>query len=125
MILIDTSIWIDHLHRADPRLGSLLSRGSALLHPLVLGELVCGRFASRTRVLALLRLLPPAPRATDGEALDLIERRTLYGRGLGFVDAHLLAACLIGGVGLWTRDRALFSAAGLLGLASDPGDLAD
>ena len=118
MILVDTAIWIDHLRGAETRLASLLSDGQVLAHPMVVGELACGNLGNRDEVLGLLRGLPQAPVAADDELLGFIERRRLMGRGLGYVDAHLLAAtalarpCL-----LWTSDRRLGASAARLGIA--------
>ena len=120
MILIDTSVWIDHLHAGDARVSAVLDAGRAVDHPMVVGELACGSLRNRTAVLALLGNLPSAPRATDGEVLALVERRALMGSGLGYIDVHLLAsAALAGTARLWTRDRRLAAAAAELGLAFD------
>ena len=120
MILVDTSVWIDHLHHGDGRLSAALERAEVLTHPLVIGELACGRLRNRAAILALLGSLPTAPSASDGEALALIERRALMGRGLGFIDVHLLAAAALDGAArLWTRDRRLAAAAAELAVAYD------
>ncbi|MDO9694959.1 MAG: PIN domain-containing protein [Candidatus Latescibacteria bacterium] len=123
MTLVDTSVWIDHLRRHDPALAGLLEDGAVLMHPCVFGELACGGLRRRDETLALLKALPVAATADDRETLALVERRGLHGRGLGWIDAHLLAAALLTGCRLWTRDRALARAAADLGLdgsASDP-----
>lgn len=87
------------------------------MHPFVLGELACGNLENRGEILRLLGDLPPAPTATDPEVLDFIERRSLMGRGIGYIDVHLLASAALGGVArLWTRDRRLSAAAAELGL---------
>lgn len=119
MILVDTSVWIDHLSLGEPELAAALERGRISMHPFVLGELACGNLANRHAVLELLGNLPAAPRATDPEVLAFIERRALMGRGVGYIDVHLLAsAALWGGDGrLWTRDRRLSAAARELDLA--------
>ena len=112
MILVDTSVWIDHLRVGVPALVTALERGQVLMHPFVLGELACGNLKYRSQVLELLGNLPPAPIATEVEALRFIERRALMGRGIGYIDAHLLAAtALIGAARLWTRDRRLAAVA--------------
>jgi len=112
MILVDTSVWVDYLRAGEPALASLLGDGNVLMHPFVLGELACGTLRNRQEVLELLARLPMAPSATDAEALDFIEQRALMGRGIGYIDVHLLAAvCLDGRARLWTRDRRLASAA--------------
>lgn len=118
MILVDTSIWVDHLRVGVPRLSAELERGMVLMHPFVLGEMACGRMRNREEVLRLLRGLPSAPLASDEEALAFIEAHGLMGRGIGYVDVHLLAAtALAGGAGLWSRDRRLAEVAGEMGLA--------
>ncbi len=118
MILVDTSIWIDHLRAGEPVLIEALEGGRVMMHPFVLGELACGNLANRSEVLMLLGDLPAAPAATDPEALGLIERRALMGRGIGYIDVHLLAsAALSGGGQLWTRDRRLAAAAAEMELA--------
>ena len=118
MILVDTSVWIDHFHRSLPPLAEALEREEVLTHPFVIGELACGTLAKRREVLDLLAALPAAARATDEEALALIERRTLMGKGLGYIDVHLLAAVLLTErAQLWTRDRRLHTAATQLRIA--------
>ncbi len=120
MILVDTSIWIDHLRSGEPVLATALENGRVLMHPFVLGELACGNLKNRSEVLRLLGDLPTAPAATDPEALGLIERRALMGRGVGYIDVHLLASAALAGVGrLWTRDRRLAGLAAELELAFD------
>lgn len=118
MILADTSVWVDHLRTGDAELAALLNGSQVLMHPCVLGELACGNLRNRTEVLALLKDLPRAAVATDEEALFFIERHALMGRGIGYVDAHLLAAVTLGGgARLWTRDKRLRTVADALALA--------
>lgn len=118
MILVDTSVWVDHLRASDAELAAMLSGSGVLMHPFVLGELACGNLRNRTEVLALLKDLPRAAVATDEEVLFFIERHALMGRGIGYVDAHLLAAVALGGVTrLWTRDKRLRAVAAALTLA--------
>ena len=118
MILVDTSIWVEHLRRGVPALAAALERGTVLMHPFVRGELACGNLKNRHEVLRLLEELPGAPVATDAEALDFIERQTLMGRGMGYVDVHLLASAVLAGhAQLWTRDKPLAAAATDLKLA--------
>ena len=118
MILVDTSIWIDHLRAGDADLVELLNDGRALIHPFVIGELACGNLKNRTQVLSLLRELPSAPIASDEEVLYFIENNALMGKGIGYIDAHLLAAtALVGDGRIWSRDKRLAILAGSLGLA--------
>ena len=123
MILADTSIWIDHLRAGEPGLVSLLNDNQVLTHPMVIGELACGNLPNRTEVLGLMGRLPATPAATDEEVLFFIEQRQVMGRGIGYIDAHLLAAAMLAqSVQLWTRDRRLVAVAGDLGLAYElPG----
>lgn len=122
MILVDTSVWIDHLRQSDPGLTQALQGGQVLVHPFVVGELACGNLSNRAEVLALLQALPPAPVATDEEALVFINTRQLMGRGIGYIDVHLLAsAALDGSATLWTRDGRLALIASDLALGTtDP-----
>lgn len=118
MILVDTSVWVDHLRAGDAALGERLNHSQVLMHPFVLGELACGNLRSRGEVLRLLKALPQAIVASDEEVLFFIERNALMGRGIGYVDAHLLAAVALGGsTQLWTRDKRLRSVAEALNLA--------
>lgn len=117
MILVDTSVWIDHLRKTDPRLVRILGEGLVSTHPMVYGELALGSIAGRLEFLELLERLPAAVHAEDEEVMRLIESENLHGRGLGFVDAHLLAGCLLTpGTLLWSRDRRLAGVADSLGV---------
>ena len=118
MLLVDTPIWVDHLRRGSRRLGGLLLEAEVVCHPHVVGELACGHLRDREEVLSLLQALPQAPVISDAEFLFFVEEHQLMGSGLGFVDIHLLAAAQLAGVGLWTSDRGLRSAASRLGLPS-------
>lgn len=119
MILVDTSVWIDHLRAGEAELARLLEAGLVATHPLVVGELAMGNLHARDSVLALLGNLPRAVVATDDEALAFITRHRLFGIGIGYADAHLLAGTqLTAGASLWTRDRRLRAAAGRLGVDS-------
>jgi predicted nucleic acid-binding protein len=120
VILVDTSVWIDHLRSGEPALATALEGGRVMMHPFVLGELACGNLQNRREVLRLLNALPAAPTATDPEALDFIERRALMGRGLGYIDVHLLAStALAAAARMWTRDRRLAAVAAELELVFD------
>ena len=111
MILADTSIWVDHLSRGTRGLAALLDQEQIEMHPYVIGELACGDIRNRKQILDLLTTLPPAAVASDGEALAMIESRKLMGRGLGWVDVHLLASVVLSGSRIWSRDRQLAAAA--------------
>lgn len=122
MILVDTTVWIDHLRSGEPALVTALEGGQVLMHPYVLGELACGNLKNRKEVLRLLGYLPLAPTATEPEVLDFIERRALMGRGIGYIDVHLLASIVLEGAArLWTRDRRLDEVAAELDLAFEEG----
>lgn len=118
MILVDTFIWVEHLRRVLPRLVTLLQDGEVLIHPWVIGELACGNLRHRAQVLELLQGLPVAMVASDAEVLHLIERDRLMGRGIGYVDAHLLASARLSHCRLWTQDRRLADVAQEQGLAA-------
>ena len=118
MILVDTSVWVDHLRQGDDRLAGLLENGMVLVHPHVIGELALGQPRQRDS-LADLAELRFANVASDEEVLHLIEQESLFGSGIGYVDAHLLAATrLTPGATFWTRDRRLAAAAEKLSLAA-------
>ena len=118
MILVDSSVWVDHLRSTDSGLVKLLESHRVLMHAFVIGELACGNLRNRAELLKLLGDLPQAKVASDSEVLFLIERHRLMGRGIGYVDAHLLASVLLHGAAhLWTRDRRLMEAADSMGLA--------
>ena len=123
MILVDTSVWVDHLRESDEALAGLLEAGNVLAHPFVIGELALGNIPRRDLVLRALHDLPQASVATDREVLHLVDQHLLFGLGIGYLDAHLLAAVLLtAGAGLWTRDRRLERAADRLGLTTaSPG----
>jgi len=118
MILVDTSVWVDHLRAGDDQLAALLNKSQVLMHPFVVGELACGNLHNREEVLALLKDLPPSTVAADDEVLFFIDRHALMGRGIGYVDAHLLASVSLSGPAqLWTRDKRLRAVADSLALA--------
>lgn len=115
-VLVDTSVWIDHFHAADPRLQALLRSGEVWTHAVVIGELAAGRLARRQEVLRLLQQLPRGDDIDLGEGLHVLEGHRLWGRGLSWSDIQLLAAAAIDGLRIWTRDRALADAAKALEL---------
>lgn len=118
MILVDTSVWIDHLQRGDARLRRHLEDGRVACHPFIVGELSLGRLRQHAEILVRLQRLPQLPIAGHQEVLGLVELRRLMGSGIGWVDANLLASVLIAGARLWTLDRALGVQARRLGLAA-------
>lgn len=116
MILVDTSVWIDHLHRAEPHLARLLGADLAVVHEGVIQELALGSIAQRTTVLGLLSNLRRAPLLSHEELLTFVERNRVWGRGLSAIDAQLLGAARIARLTLWTRDKRLRTAAAELKL---------
>lgn len=107
MVLVDTSIWIDHFRKANSKLASFLETEEVAIHPFVLGELACGNLSNRKEIIALLHALPGATKVEDDELLLFIERHRLMGRGIGLIDVHILASCCIDSCLLWTRDKRL------------------
>jgi predicted nucleic acid-binding protein len=118
MVLADTSVWVRHFRRGEPALADLLSGGRILMHPFISGELACGNLKSRAATLSGLDALPSAELASNKEVFELVQDRRLWGRGLAWVDAHLLASALLSHCGLWTLDKKLGEAAAKLGLNS-------
>lgn len=116
MVLIDTSVWVDHLQRGNAELAALLNRGQVLAHPFVIGELALGSLQQRSSVLEALQNLPACVTATDTEVFNFINVNALHGIGIGYVDAHLLAGTrLTPAAKLWTLDKRLQAAAARLG----------
>jgi predicted nucleic acid-binding protein len=120
MVLVDTSVWVDHFARSSTTLMSLLDKEKVCTHPFVIGELACGNLQNRKELLSLLDALPAAPKVADPEILFYIEHQRLFGKGIGLVDIHLLASSQLMRVTLWTRDKRLRSAAKNLHVAFDP-----
>jgi predicted nucleic acid-binding protein len=106
-VLVDTSVWIDHLRRGNARLRALLEAGEVETHPFIIGEIACGNLKRRREILSLIDVLPRAVVAEHDEVLLLVESRGLVGSGLGWIDAHLLASALLGHTSLWTLDKRL------------------
>jgi predicted nucleic acid-binding protein len=118
VILVDSSVWIDHFRRADTTLAALLASRVVLCHPFVIGELALGQLSQREAVLDALGLLPMAPLVPHEDVLAFVDRHRLMGCGIGWIDLHLLASALVGGrVSLWTRDRRLAAVAAERGVA--------
>ncbi len=109
VILVDTSVWIDHLRRGNNRLVAMLNNGEVLCHPFVIGEVACGHLQNRDEVLNLLKALPEVRIAEHSEVLHFVNMDKLYGRGLGWVDLHLLASASLTRCSLWTLDKRLQS----------------
>jgi predicted nucleic acid-binding protein len=116
-VLVDTSVWIDHLRSANAELATRLERSEVWCHPFIVGELACGNLANRRGILRHLEALPRADVAEHREVLDFLEAHHLAGRGIGWLDAHLLASARLARVALWTLDKPLAAVARRLGLA--------
>jgi predicted nucleic acid-binding protein len=117
MVLVDTSIWVDHFRNGNPELMRLLNQDQVMCHPFVLGELACGNLKNRGGILSLLHRLPVAIEATHGEVLEFIENNDLMGRGLGYIDMHLSASARLTGVPMWTLDKNLDESNKRLGIS--------
>ena len=107
MVLVDTSVWVSHLRNGDVGLEKLLNDGEVVCHPFIVGELACGNLKNRHEILAHLRSLPMSVSVEHDEVLKLIENHQLMGKGLGYIDVHLIASALLTGVPLWTFDKTL------------------
>ncbi len=117
MILVDTSIWIEHFRKGDDELKETLYAGQVLTHPFIIGELSLGSLSNRKTVLQMLKDLPKATVASDDEVAVFIEKHRLYGLGIGYIDSHLLASAFLTKVRLWTKDKKLKETAMKLGCA--------
>ena len=111
MILADTSVWVDHLRKGNDRLAAYLNDGHILCHPFIIGELACGNLKNRKEILAMLGSLPSLPVAEHDEVLHFISKHKLHGKGIGWIDAHLLASSLLARSKLWTLDNSLMKVA--------------
>ena len=107
MVLADTSVWIDHFRKADTELMRLLSAAQIYTHAFVIGELALGSIKQRELIIETMKNLPQAPMLQDAEVLEFIDRNKLAGKGIGYIDAHLLASARFGGLTLWTKDKKL------------------
>jgi predicted nucleic acid-binding protein len=116
MILVDTSVWVNHLRHANPRLSQALIDGHVLMHPFVIGEIACGNLRSRPQVLGDLQRLPSAIPADHDEVLGFLDQHRLFGAGITWIDAHLLASARLSNCRLWTLDTDLLTAASTLHL---------
>lgn len=115
---MDTSVWVEHLRRGEPDLASLLAAAEVLCHPFVAGELACGHLRQRTEILGLLAALPSVGEATHDEVMHFVDRHKLQGKGLGFIDMHLLASCALAKRTLWTFDSRMAKAATQIGIGT-------
>jgi len=116
MLLVDTSVWVEHLRSGTAGLEQLLNDGQVVCHPFIIGELACGNLKNRANILSLLETLPAADIADHEEVMQFIETNHLMGKGLGYVDIHLLASAVLMDVPLWTLDKSLSKSAALLGV---------
>ena len=116
MILVDASIWVSHLRQSSRQLEKLLMNAEVMCHPFIIGELACGNLKNRNEIISLLQSLPMAPTVEFDEFLFFIDKNQLMGKGIGFVDVHLLASAQLTGVPMWTGDKRLKSAADQLEL---------
>ena len=116
MVLVDTSVWVEHLRRGESKLAALLVGAEALCHPFIVGELACGHLRNRAEILDLLAKLPALDKAADAQVLEFIARNRLQGKGLGLVDMHLLASCVTSRKPIWTLDARLGKCAAAMGL---------
>ncbi len=107
MLLVDTSVWIDHFRKSNEQLEEVLNNGDIMCHPFIIGELACGNIKNRKEILSLMKELPMSYKASHDEIFELIERRKLMGRGLGFIDMHLIASAFLSNVCLWSFDKNL------------------
>jgi predicted nucleic acid-binding protein len=117
MVLVDTSLWIEHLRSGNTGLEHLLNEGDVVCHPFIVGELACGNLSNRAEILSLLQALPLAIQAEDEEVMHFIEDYSLMGKGLGYIDMHLIAAALLTKAAIWTLDKKLREVSSKLGLA--------
>ena len=107
MVLVDTSVWVSHLRNGDVGLEKLLNDGEVVCHPFIVGELACGNLKNRHEILIYLQSLPMTTLAEEGEVLKFIENHQLMGKGLGYIDVHLITAAVLTDVPLWTLDETL------------------
>lgn len=117
MILADTSIWIEHFRKNERQLANLLLENRVCIHPMIIGEIACGSLRQRGEVLPLLKLLPFIEVASYDEVMHFVDKRRVFGQGVGWIDVNLLASCLIAGVTIWTNDKSLRKVAQTLDLA--------
>ena len=107
MVIVDTSVWVSHLREGNTKLERLLNDGDVICHSFIVGELACGTLDNRSEILSLLQALPMATQAEHEEVMQFIESNKLMGRGLGYIDVHLIASAVLTGVPIWTLDKKL------------------
>ena len=107
MFLVDTSVWVSYFREGNTELANLLNNGEVVCHTFVVGELVCGNLKNRNQILSLLQSLPMSIKAEHEEVLEFIERNQLMGKGLGYVDIHLIVSAMLTGISIWTHDKKL------------------
>ncbi|MFZ5451796.1 MAG: type II toxin-antitoxin system VapC family toxin [Thermodesulfobacteriota bacterium] len=111
MVLVDTSVWVAHLRHGNIGLETLLREGGAVCHPFIIGELACGNLRNRSQILVHLQALPRAIPADHEEVMQFIGKHSLMGKGLGYIDMHLLASALLTKTPIWTLDKKLHKVA--------------
>lgn len=116
MVLVDTSVWVSHFRKGNAKLERLLNYGKVICHPFIIGELACGNIKNRAEILSLLQALPMAIQAEHEEVMNFIEDQGLMGKGLGYIDVHLLASALLSEVTIWTFDKKLLNVSKMLGV---------
>lgn len=116
MVLVDTSVWINHLRNSDHHLQELLLNGEVVCHTHIIGEIACGNIKNRQEIISLLQSLPKTPLIEFEEFLYFVDQNQLHGKGVGFVDIQLLASAKLGRVPLWTADKRLKAASSKLNL---------
>ncbi|NOX65936.1 MAG: PIN domain-containing protein [Chlorobi bacterium] len=117
MVLVDTSVWIDHLRNSNKELSALLLNGTIVMHEFILGELAIGNIKNRKEIIELLQNILYVPKVTIDEYLFFINKNRLFGKGIGFVDIHLLASAKLSGIPIWTLDKRLKEVASILGIS--------
>ena len=116
MVLVDTSVWVDHFRYGNTDLENQLNDGGVACHRFIIGELACGNLSNRAEILSLLKALPPAEHAEHAEVMHSIENYKLMGKGLGYIDMHLIASAILSKVPIWTLDKKLKAVSSKLGL---------
>lgn len=117
MLLVDTSVWIDHLRSGSKKLAGYLNEGNVVCHPFIIGKLACGNIKNRTKILDMLESIPAVKVAEQNEVLQLISKHKLHGKGIGWIDCHLLASSFISNCKLWTFDKPLLKVAKTLNIS--------